>query len=732
MEPDVRIKRTRFGSFEVDLRSGEVYKHGIRLKLQDQPFQVLALLLQRSGDVVTREELRQKLWAADTFVDFDTGLNSAIKKLRDVLGDSAEKPRYIETLPRRGYRFIAPVENGDLAGSGPGQSLRATPESANNLPSPDPTAPPSRSARLHSLVRWKLVLPFAVAGVALAIGASLWLQRTEYFWRNPIADARFQTVTDFEGVEQAAAVSRDGHFVTFLSDRDGQMDVWVTQVGSGQFHNLTRGSAPELVNPSVRTLGFSPDGSLVTFWVRKQDGSKGGDISIWTVPTLGGQPRPYLEGVAELDWSHDGSRLTYHTPGPGDPLFVSDGSRRSEDRPIFTAPAGLHAHFQLWAPDSSFIYFVQGALPDKLDIWRISPAGGTPERITSHNSRVIYPVLLDRRTLLYLASDPDDSGPWLYSVNVERRISHRLTSGLDRYTSLAASADGRRLVLTLASPRRTLWRLRIPDSPAEVSAAARISLTTSTGFSPRLGPDYLLYVSATGSSESIWKLANGTGTELWSGQGARVFGGPAISPDGRHIAFSVRQHGQTVLYVIQADGTNARILADSLELQGAPAWAPDGQSITSAVSDHGVPHLFRVPVDGRSPALFVQEYSMDPTWAPDGRYVVYSGPDIGTTFSVKAATAEAAAHPLPPLTLTRGARHLVFLPGGRALVLLRGEIQHKNLWLINLETGAERQLTNIPSDFHIHDFDVSPDGRELVLERVQERSDVVLLDLSRP
>jgi DNA-binding winged helix-turn-helix (wHTH) protein/tetratricopeptide (TPR) repeat protein len=114
MEATARTRRMRFGAFEVDLRSGEVYKHGIRLKLQDQPFQVLALLLEHSGDVVTREELRQKLWPVDTFVDFDTGLNSAIKKLRDVLGDSAEEPRYIETLPRRGYRFIAPVENGDL------------------------------------------------------------------------------------------------------------------------------------------------------------------------------------------------------------------------------------------------------------------------------------------------------------------------------------------------------------------------------------------------------------------------------------------------------------------------------------------------------------------------------------------------------------------------------------------------------------------------------------------
>jgi Tol biopolymer transport system component len=183
---------------------------------------------------------------------------------------------------------------------------------------------------------------------------------------------------------------------------------------------------------------------------------------------------------------------------------------------------------------------------------------------------------------------------------------------------------------------------------------------------------------------------------------------------------------------MQADGTNPRIVADSLELQGNPAWAPDGQSITSAAMDHGVPHLFRVPLDGRSPAVLVQEYSVDPAWAPDGRFVVYSGPDIGTTFSVKAVTAEAAEHSLPALTLTRGARHLTFLPGGRALVFLRGEIQHKNLWLLDLETGAERQLTNLSPDFDIRDFDISPDGREVVFEREQERSDVVLLDLPRP
>jgi Tol biopolymer transport system component len=608
-------------------------------------------------------------------------------------------------------------------------------EDANDVLSPDSAAQPSRPAIGTSLIRWRFILLLAGAAAVLAVGVGLWLQRTEYFWRNPIADARFQTVTDFDGLEQAAAVSRDGHLVAFLSDRNGPMDVWVTQAGSGEFHNLTHGSVPELVNPSIRTLGFSPDGSLVTFWARKPGGTggdaKSGDIGIWAVPALGGEPRPYLEGVAEFDWSHDGSRLAYHTPGPGDPLFVSNGGVRSEDQPIFTAPAGLHSHFPLWAPDGAFLYFVQGQLPDKLDIWRIRPVGGATERITSQVGGVTFPVLLDRRTLIYLASDPDGSGPWLYGVDVERRIPHRLTFGLDRYTSLAASADGRRLAVTRATLNRTLWRLRIGDAPAAVSESDRIPLTTSTGFSPRLGSDYLLYVSATGTGESVWRLANGASTELWRGEGVRIFGGPAISPDGRYVAFSVRQHGRSLLYVMQADGTNARVVADSLDLQGAPAWTPDGRSITSAADDHGTPHLFRVPLDGGSPVAFVHEYSVDPAWAPDGRFVVYSGPDIGTTFSVKAVTAEAAPRALPALTLTRGAQHLAFLPGGRALVLLRGEIQHKNLWLIDLETGAERQLTNLAPDFDVSDFDVSPDGREVVLERVQERSNVLLLDLPR-
>src|SRR5262245_36743098 len=225
-----------------------------------------------------------------------------------------------------------------------------------------------------------------VLAAVLAIGivsAIVWLrERTEYFWSNPIADARFQHVTDFDGTEQAAAISRDGRFVAFQSDRDGRMDVWVTQIGTGRFYNLTRGRIPELVNASVRTLGFSPDGALVTFWARRTGPSGASTIGVWAIPALGGEPQPYLEGIAEFDWSGDGSKLVYHTPGPGDPTFVRAAGERPQDAKIFTASPGLHAHFPLWSLDQAFIYFVQGEVSGAMDIWRIAPDGGAAEQIT--------------------------------------------------------------------------------------------------------------------------------------------------------------------------------------------------------------------------------------------------------------------------------------------------------------------------------------------------------------
>jgi Tol biopolymer transport system component len=593
----------------------------------------------------------------------------------------------------------------------------------------------SDAARGTAVASWRRRLPFSIwviTAVALAGAAAavLWrLERTDAFWRNPIAGARFLRITDSEGTEQAAAVSRDGRFVAFLSDRDGRVDVWITQAGTGRFYNLSRGISSEFVNPSVRTLGFSPDGALVTFWTRKA-GAHASDISIWAVPVLGGPPRPYLEGAAELDWSPDATRLIYHTAGPGDPMFVTDASRTSTAAPIFTAPTGLHSHFPLWSPDQSFIYFVQGSPPDRMDIWRIPSTGGRAERVTSHDSRVSHPVFLDARTIAYLATDPSGSGPWMYAVDVQKRIPHRVSSGVETYTSLAGGSGSPYLVATLAATKATLWRMSMGTRLAG-SDANRIALTTGSGTSPRLGPGYLLYISSQDSGDGLWKLQGDEETPLWNLPGARIIGGPSIDTDGARVAFTARQGGRAGLYVIKSDGTEARRLDASLDWQGAPAWAPDGRSLVVAALDAGIPRLFTVPMEGSLPRLMSREPGYDPVWSPDGASVVFSGPDVGTTFPLKRIAPDGGGSPLRGLTLTRGSRHLRFLADGRTLVALKGEIRHKNLWAIDLETGVERQLTDLAPDFDVRDFDISSDGREIVVERAQTRSEVVLLTLPR-
>ena len=581
--------------------------------------------------------------------------------------------------------------------------------------------PPASQERPLTGRRWWL--PIGFGGILLVTAlAAYWLAaERDLFWRDPLAEAKVTQLTDLSGTAQAAAISRDGKLVAFLSEGDGHTDAWVIKVGSSQYRNLTQGRVPELINPLIRTLGFSPDGSLVTIWSRKSDGSRPGDINILAVPVEGGALRGYLPDAAELAWSSDGRRLVYHTTAPGDPLFVKDLGQSSAHQ-IYVAPAGVHCHFPVWSTDDEFIYFVRGVPPDDWDVWRIRASGEGLERITSHDSLVSHPVLLDRRTLLYLASDSQRAGPWLFAIDVERRIPHRLNFGLEHYTSLEASADGMRLVATVANVRSSLSRLSI------TTTASRVVPIFSSGLSPRLGPDYLLYIASAGGREGIWKLANGASRELWSSAHSTIVGGPSIAPDGRQIAFAVADGEKTSLFVMDSNGTHARVVTDSLALRGNPAWAPDGQSIVFAVVQDGEPRLTKIPLDGGAPRVLVSEYSLDPTWSPDGQFLLYSGPDVGTTFAVRAVAADGRPYPLPALILSRGARRMVFWRDTRSVVILRGDVSHKNFWLVDLQTGAERQLGELTSEPAVGDFDVSRSGDEIVFDRVEKNSEIALIE----
>jgi Tol biopolymer transport system component len=570
---------------------------------------------------------------------------------------------------------------------------------------------------------------FALAAAVVLIACALaWFAaKTDYFWRSPLANAKFTRLVDFAGTAQAAAISRDGKFVAFLGDRDGQIDAWVSELGSGTYRNLTHGNVRDLVNPAIRTLGFSADSSLVSIWTRQPDGSQPGDVNVFAAPTVGGPLRPYLLEAAEFDWSRDGKRLVYHTTAPGDPLFVREPGTPG-DRRIYVAPAGVHCHFPVWSPDNAFIYFARGVPPDDWDIWRIQPSAAGLERITNHNTRVAYPVMLDRRTLLYLATDADGSGPWMYAVDVERRLPHRISSGLESYTSLAASADGARLIATIANARTSVWRLSLTEDRTSATTAGGPSPVLANGEAPRLGADFLLYVSWRGERQGIWALTHGAIREIWSSARLRIVGGPAIAPDGRHLVFSVDDSGRTLLYMMDDNGSHVRVLADSLALRGNPAWAPDGQSVVSAAVRDGEPRLTRIFLNGDAPLPLVSEYSIDPVWSPDGRFLVYSGADVGTTFPLRAAAADGRPYPLPSVSLTRGARRMAFFRDPQALVILGGEIGHKNFWLLDLRTGAQRLLAELPADFVIRDFDISAAGSEIVFDRVQENSDLALIE----
>jgi Tol biopolymer transport system component len=594
---------------------------------------------------------------------------------------------------------------------------------AEELPLETPGSPSVPRTRFRLLGRGG-----AVVALLLLAGALVWFVIDATTWRNPLAGASFSRLSQFDGTEQAAAISPNGRFVAFLASRAGRIDAWAGEIGSGVYRNLTQGSQADLANPSIRTLGFSADSSLVSIWTRSGDGTQPRDVSIYAVPVAGGPLRPYLQDAAEFDWSKDGRWLVYHTTAPGDPLFVRERGATSAHQ-IYAATAGAHCHYPLWSPDGAFIYFVRGVPPNNWDIWRIRPSGAGLEQLTHHNAHVVYPVMLDKRNLVYLVTDPDGSGPWIYGLDVERPVPQRLAAGVETYTSLAASADGLRLVATTANPRSSLWRVRLEGGKATVDGQA---LITTNALTPRLGPGFLVFLSSRAGGQGIWTLTGGTTREIWHDSRIRITGAPAISPDGSRIAFAVADGAHTRLLAMNKDGSHLTVITESLVLQGNPAWSPDGQSIVSAVVYDGEPRLTRIFLNGDPPLAMLGEYSIDPVWSPDGRFLVYSGPDIGTTLPVRAAASDGRPYAIPSLILTRGARRLAILRDPPALVVLRGDIGHKDLWVVDLQGGGERQLTALPSDFAVNDFDISADGSELILDKIESNSDMALIERRRP
>jgi Tol biopolymer transport system component len=589
-------------------------------------------------------------------------------------------------------------------------------------------AKPVSTASAPSGARQVRVLPWVVAAMlALAMPAVWWLghRQASAAIENPIANARFTRLTDFAGDKLDAAISPDGRFVAFLADRDGPFDVFLTQVGSGRFINLTQGKEPSL-RSALRGVGFSGDGSEL--WLHADDGLS----PVRTIPLMGGQPRVFLGKLSQnVAWSPDTLRIAYHTADPGDPIFVADRTGANA-RQILVARPGVHNHYPVWSTDGKWIYFVRGIpAARQMDVWRVASDGAEPERLTRHNSAVAYPTPLDRRTLLYISRDVDGSGPWLWALDVDRKLTRRVSVGFEKFTSVAASGDGRRLVATVANPVANLWSVPILDHPAGVSAVKPLPLPSGRALMPRFGGATLFYLSSQGAGDGLWRYHDGQALEIWKGTDGALLEPPAVSQDGKWVAFVLRRDGRLRLWIETADGTDPRLAAEKLDVQGAACWSPDSRWIATGGADAQGSGLFKIPADGGEPVRLTQEPALNPVWSSDGALIAYAAANVGPFAPLHAVRPDGAPVNLPEIKLQRDGERIRFLRNSASLIYTKGLAASLDLWLLDLVTKNTRPLTRLADLATMRSFDIALDGKHIVFDRLRDNSDVVLIDLPK-
>jgi Tol biopolymer transport system component/DNA-binding winged helix-turn-helix (wHTH) protein len=378
MSDVIQPDRVRFGPYEVDLHTHEVWKFGTRVRLVGQPFAILAVLIARAGSLVTRDELREKLWPGETFVDFNHGLNAAVNKLRDVLCDSAEDPKYIETLPRRGYRFIAEVEWVT--------SSEVTPSTAVPMPAVLAETPivelePQKEDKRPHRLRWLMwtagglaagILLFAIFISVLKI-SSAWAERIrngEVLVTGPLKGV--QVVLETGGRNEGPAYAPGGKRMVFMSNRGGAMDLWVSDANGTNPRQIT-------TLGTTGTPRWSPDGKHIAFDARINDTG-----AILVTSADGGQPQIIVIGEGDNavpSWSHDGKHIYYASERNGQYEVWRVGADGSGTLQI----TGQGGFAPLESPDGKTIYYAKTQF-DRPEIWSV-PAQGGEEKLVSRAIR---------------------------------------------------------------------------------------------------------------------------------------------------------------------------------------------------------------------------------------------------------------------------------------------------------------------------------------------------------
>ena len=552
----------RFGTFEVDLQSGELRKGRQKLKLTGQPFQVLAILLERPGEVVTREELQKRLWP-DTFVDVDHNLNTAINKIREALADSTERPRFVETLPRRGYRFIGPVERAP-ATFGAHEGV----QTSGSVPALSPPSSPSvRVAELRTPGgrMWKILVP--TAALVAAAGIFVWQNR-------PLPPPKVLTTTRItrDGFPKSALLT-DGSrlFITESSDPTKQFLVQGSVTGGD-----TAVVPTPFANPLISDV--SPDHSqlLVTDSADLEN-----DAQVWVLPLPTGSPRHLSDIVGHgAVWSPDGRHLAF---SKGSDLFLAnaDGTNARKLTTLSTlansirfSPDGTRLRFTLWTPSTA-----------SASIWEIHVDGS------------------DLHALLPAWHSPpvECCGVW--------------------------SADGRYYFFVSGLyDSANIWALREPAGLFRKTLLKPLQLTSGpmSLFSPAPSPDgKKLFVEGhvVRGELVIYETKSHQFLPFLSGISA---GDVDFSRDGKWIAFV--SYPDSTLWRSRADGSERLQLTFPPVEAFVPHWSPDGTQIAYTDTQGGRPFKsFLISAQGGTPELMLseEEYQVDAHWFPDGKRMIF-------------------------------------------------------------------------------------------------------------
>jgi serine/threonine protein kinase/Tol biopolymer transport system component len=629
------------------------------------------------------------------------------------------------------------------------------------LPGAAATAVASAPAR-RSVRSW---LPW-VALASLAVVVASWEVLRPVPSRNPLPSEGFKPVTDWPGSEGYAEISPDGKVIAFLADRDGELDLFAGLLATGDFKNLTE-SVARLTHPVVvlRATGFFPDSARLWFGIEPRQKAE--------MPWSGGSSRFFLtDGDHTPAWSSDG-RLVYFNNLPGDFLWTADGAGRNARRleiewpgPPGTKPEDYHNHNMVWSPDDKWLYLVHGTVRDlnrqtvEMDIWRISPSGASPERLTYLNSAVSFLAMLDQDTLVFVAPDENGFGSWLWSLDVgalrtsgrwwgaERVLPQRIPTGTQQYTSISASRNRGPVVVTQANPTASLFSVPIRVAAQATEAdVVPVLVQTERALAPRYArrtaSPLLFFLSARGSGDRVWRFDT-TAVEITKGAEGHLIETPAPAPDGKRVAVVVKESGYRRLAVMNEHGQGSQILAGSIDILGSPDWSPDGKWIATGGQDEQGPGLFAIPVDGGRPRRLVSAVATDPVWSPGGDFIVYSGSFSGATATTRTAGAPLRAvrfdgtkYDLPLVTSPQGGREdLRVSPDGyrfldQARLVYRRRPEEQDFWLFDLVTGEQRQITRLGITGNVRGFDITPDGKHIVFDRLRQNSDIILIDLPR-